>query len=133
MGPTTVLYLDQGNHVVLFLNGLFFPHRQHKGNKRAVRSFISICFGPSLPVCYKYSASFVLSPLDFFSPDYVCSVYCAFLIFVSQQLRSHFSSHLLFLVSLTSCLSSPQVLALASSRRALPPDVPPLHPQLRLN
>lgn len=89
VGSTTYLYLDQGNHNVLFLNRLFFPLMQH-GKK--------CCLSPSV-FCLTYSLFIhLLTSRDSFTPPFVI-----------------FTHHLLAFVSLICCICcffSPPWLAL---------------------
>lgn len=109
MGPTTNLYLDQGNHNVLFLNRHFsnMRHRKKHFVQPISALFISACL-------LTHSTSFVFSPLNNLS--LVCAFsFCILLYFLSSlhlssPLRSSFFLHLtgfrppIFFLLICSCV-----------------------------
>lgn len=126
VGPTTDLYLDQGNHNVLFLNRHFFSHMHH-----GKESFVwpaSVLF---ISACLCLSISVYLFPRSHAPPLWLAPRSYLFLSYLLACVSRVF--RLLRFLTLALCLLSPQVLDLSLSRRALLPDILPLHLQLRLN
>lgn len=87
VGPTADLYLDQGNHNVVFLNRLFFfSHARWKEVCSSIHhSALYLCLPRSLPLTH--STSFVLSPLNTPSLDSMCSVSHIFCYFCLSPAR----------------------------------------------
>ena len=141
VGSTTDLYLDQGNHNVLFLNRLFFSHMQH-GKKCAVRSisalfYLCLSLSPSLFIFFllTHSISFVLPPLNAPSLDSLCVLNRTYLLSLSLASLVFVVSLICFFFLFPSQAVFPPLRSslFPPSRWALPPDILPLHLQLRLN